>query len=207
MPGWTLLAADRPIVGALRLPAQLAFSPPALPLPPLAVEGPHLLRLRLPGATDAAYHRQARALDPRNLLLDRDPQRVAELGAAGFHATAERLRALRGRPVPADRWFGASCHDAADLARAAALGADYAVLGPVRPTPTHPGAAPLGWEGFARLAVGAGLPVYAIGGLGPRDLGMAWRHGGQGVAAISAYWRAGGSPGGGVAGSSSAGIA
>jgi 8-oxo-dGTP diphosphatase len=193
MPGWKLLAADRPIVSALRLPAQLVFSPPALPLRGRAVEGPHLLRLRLPGTADAAYHAQARALDPRNLLLDRDPARVPELGAAGFHATAERLRALRGRPVPADRWFGASCHGAADLARATALGADYAVLGPVRATPTHPGAAPLGWEGFARLAVGAGLPVYAIGGLGPRDLEAAWRHGAQGVAGIGAYWRGVGS--------------
>jgi 8-oxo-dGTP diphosphatase len=193
MPGWKLLAADRPIVSALRLPAQLVFSPPSLPLPRPAVEGPHLLRLRLPGTADAAYHAQARALDPRSLLLDRDPGRVAELGAAGFHATAERLRALRERPVPADRWFGASCHGADDLARAAALGADYAVLGPVRATPTHPGATPLGWEGFARLAVGAGLPVFAIGGLGPRDLENAWRNGAQGVAGIGAYWRGAGS--------------
>lgn len=193
MPGWKLLAADRPIVNALRLPAQLVFSPPALPLPGRVVEGPHLLRLRLPGTTDVAYHAQARMLDPSNLLLDRDPQRVSDLGAAGFHATAERLRALRERPVPADRWFGASCHGAADLARAAALGADYAVLGPLRATPTHPGAAPLGWDGFARLAIGAGLPVYAIGGLGPRDLETAWRHGAQGVAGIGAYWRGVGS--------------
>jgi 8-oxo-dGTP diphosphatase len=206
LPRWRLLAADAPIVKALRLPAQVVFTPPALPLPGQAVEGPHLLRLRLPGTTDDAYHAQARALDPRNLLLDRDPQRVAELGAAGFHATAQRLRALRSRPLPPDRWFGASCHGAADLARARALGADYAVLGPVRATPTHPGAAPLGWEPFARLALGAGLPVYAIGGLGPRDLEAAWRHGAQGVAGIGAYWGGSGSPGGGAA-SSSAGMA
>ena len=190
LPRWPLLAADRPIVNALRLPAQLVFSPPALPLPKLSVEGPHLLRLRLPGLSDAQYHEQARALGPRTLVLDRDPERAVAFGAAGFHATAARLRALRARPVPADRWFGASCHDAADLAQAVALGADYAVLGPVRATPTHPQASPLGWDGFAALAVGAGLPVYAIGGVGPRDLDAAWRHGAQGVAGISAFWAA-----------------
>jgi 8-oxo-dGTP diphosphatase len=113
--------------------------------------------------------------------------------------------------VPRERWFGASCHDAADLERARALGADYAVLGPVRATPTHPGATPLGWEGFARLAVGAGLPVYAIGGVGPAEIPQAWRHGAQGVAGISAfwagYWRGSGSAAESAGGSSSAGIA
>lgn len=211
LPRWPLLAADRPIVNALRLPAQLVFSPPAPPFPPLAVTGPYLLRLRLPQATDAQYRGQARALDPRRLILDRDPDQVTGLGAAGYHATAARLRTLRARPVPRERWFGASCHDATDLKRACDLGADYAVLGPVRATPTHPGATPLGWEGFARLAVGAGLPVYAIGGVGPAGLPQAWRHGAQGVAGISAfwaaYWRGPGSTAGSAGGSSPAGIA
>ncbi len=190
LPRWKLLAADRPIVNALRLPAQMVFSPPELPMPRLVAAAPYLLRLRLPGLDDAAYHSRARAHDPLTLVLDRDPEQAVALGAAGFHATAERLRALRARPVPADRWFGVSCHGAADLERAAQLGADYAVLGPVQATATHPGARPLGWDGFAALAVGAGLPVYAIGGLGPADLEQAWHHGGQGVAGISAFWAA-----------------
>jgi 8-oxo-dGTP diphosphatase len=190
LPRWPLLAADRPIVNALRLPPQLVFSPPTLPLPTLRVQGPHLLRLRLPALGDAQYREQARALGPGALILDRDPDHVRALGAAGFHATGECLRALRERPVPAERWFGASCHDAAGLERAAKLGADYAVLGPVKATRTHPGAVPLGWQGFGRLAVGAGLPVYAVGGVGPDDLEQAWRHGAQGVAGISAFWAA-----------------
>lgn len=212
MPRWKLLAADRPIVNALRLPAQLVFTPPQPPLPVLAVRGPHLLRLRLPGASDAQYAGQARALEPRTLIVDRDPGDVAALGAAGFHATRERLRALRERPVPLGRWFGASCHGAADVERALKLGADYAVLGPVAATASHPGASPLGWEGFARLARGAGLPVYAIGGVGPGDLETAWRHGAQGVAGISAFWGAywrdggGGSDPAARSASSSAGI-
>ena len=207
LPRWALLAADRPIVAALRLPPQLVFTPSRLPLAGPAVDGPHLLRLRLPGVADAAYHGQARALDPRGLVLDRDPAMVGALGAAGFHATAAVAAALRARPVSARHWFGVSCHDAADLARARALGADYAVLGPLRPTATHRGAATLGWEGFAGLAIGAGLPVYAIGGLGPQDLDAAWRHGAQGVAGIGAYWRDGGSSGrSGAPASSSAGI-
>ena len=83
---------------------------------------------------------------------------------------------------------GASCHDADDLERARAAGCDFAVLGPVRATPTHPSAPVLGWTGFEDLARGAGLPVFAIGGLGDDDVEAARRSGGQGVAAIRAFW-------------------
>ena len=192
MPRWKLLAADQPIVRALRLPAQLVFTPPQFEASMACLRWPDaLLRLRLPGVGDAAYRAMARALcdGGERVLLDRDPADVARFGAAGFHATATALRALAARPVGPEAWFGASCHDASDLARALALDADYAVLGPVKPTPTHPDAPLLGWEGFERLARGAGLPVYAIGGVGPDDLEQAWRHGAQGVAGISAYWR------------------
>ena len=82
----------------------------------------------------------------------------------------------------------ASCRDAGDLARARAAGCDFAVLGPVRGTTTHPGARVLGWAAFERLARGAGLPVFAIGGLGDNDIETAAIRGGQGVAAMRAFW-------------------
>lgn len=200
LPRWKLLAADRPIVSALRLPPQCVLTPPSGPEASIAagldrLPRGALLRLRRPELSDAGYARLARALALRCreagllLVLDRDPADVEAAGAAGWHATAAALSALRHRPVSASGWFGASCHDAGQLARALELGADYAVLGPVRPTPTHPGAAALGWAGFAALAIGAGLPVYAIGGAGPDDLATAWAHGAQGIAGISAYWR------------------
>ena len=83
---------------------------------------------------------------------------------------------------------GASCHDAGDLERARAAGCNFAVLGPVRATPTHPGAPVLQWDGFERLAGDAGLPVFAIGGLGDGDVAATRRSGGHGVAAIRAFW-------------------
>ena len=193
LPRWALLAADQPIVRALRLPAHLVFTPPKFEAGMARARLPGaLLRLRLPGASDADYGAVARALAEKGepLLLDRDPDDVTRLGAAGFHATGAVLRTLSARPVPSEKWFGASCHDADELARARELNADYAVLGPVRATPTHPQAEPLGWHGFARLASGAGLPVYAIGGVGPRDLEHAWRQGAQGVAGITSFWAA-----------------
>ena len=97
-------------------------------------------------------------------------------GAAGAARASPRLM------------VGASCHDAGDLARARAAGCDFAVLGPVQETASHPGAAVLGWRGFERLARGAGLPVFAIGGLGDDDISAAASRGGQGTAAIRAFW-------------------
>lgn len=199
LPRWQLLAADRPIVNALRLPSHCIVTPPALDPPQLLAAAadlpPALLRLRLPALAPARYLEVAQECAPAlagaglQLVVDRDPADVAALGARGFHASAAALQGLRRRPVAAEHWFGASCHNAEELAVARAFGADYVVLGPVKPTPTHPRAATLGWDGFAELARRAGLPVYAIGGLGPGDLGEAWRHGAQGVAGISAYWR------------------
>jgi 8-oxo-dGTP diphosphatase len=104
----------------------------------------------------------------------------------GVHYTAAQLMSLRERPRGI--LGAASCHDAAELERAMALELDFAVLGPVRPTASHPGARTLGWDGFAHLARGASIPVYAIGGVQRADLETAWRAGAHGLAMISGAW-------------------
>jgi 8-oxo-dGTP diphosphatase len=63
------------------------------------------------------------------------------------------------------------------------------VLGPVQPTPTHPDAQALGWDGFGALVRGMPVPVYALGGMEPRDLENAWRQGGQGIAMVRGSWQ------------------
>jgi 8-oxo-dGTP diphosphatase len=68
------------------------------------------------------------------------------------------------------------------------LGADFAVLGPVRKTPSHPDAAPLGWEGFRALSEGAALPVYALGGVISFDLEQALACGAHGIAMVRGAW-------------------
>jgi len=100
----------------------------------------------------------------------------------GIHYAAAQLMALSTRPEAT--LAGASCHTRAELERAQRLQMDFAVLGPVGATATHPGAALPGWEGFARLARGAAIPVYAIGGLGRSDLDAARRAGAHGIAMV-----------------------
>ena len=112
----------------------------------------------------------------------------SEASRHGLHLSARALAALGERPGLADDLVGASCHDAEELARAAALGLDYALLSPVRATASHPGLPPLGWTRFAELVDPAPLPIFALGGLAPADLSDAFRHGAQGIACIRGLW-------------------
>jgi 8-oxo-dGTP diphosphatase len=82
----------------------------------------------------------------------------------------------------------ASCHTREDVAKAGALALDFAMLGPVRATPTHPDAVPIGLDGFAQRIAGATLPVFALGGLAAADLDAAIDHGAHGVALRRAAW-------------------
>ena len=110
--------------------------------------------------------------------------------ADGIHYSAEQLLTLRARPQggPNCTLMAASCHTVEELGHAMAIGLDFVVLGPVKPTPTHPGAPTLGWDGFRQIAEGASIPVYAIGGLKPQDLDAARRAGAHGVAMIRGSW-------------------
>ena len=46
----------------------------------------------------------------------------------------------------------------------------------------------MGWRRFGALCAKADLPVYALGGMRPKDLQQAQRVGGQGIAMIGALW-------------------
>ncbi len=199
-----LLPTVVPIERALRTPAHYVFTPlqsaPSALLAGLA-QLPHgaWLRLRQPALDEAQYEALARQLVPSarvlgiEVFLDRDPAQVTALGAAGWHGSSAALMRLSQRP--STPLTVASVHDAAQLAQAGALGFDAAVLGPVLATPTHPGAATLGWPVFAAVRGTAALPVFAIGGLDAQQLDTARAANAQGIAGISAYWRGGSSSG------------
>lgn len=195
-------AANRPIITAIRLPSVYVISPDAAEpegwlraLERTLAAGARLLQLRVRGGPGSRRPLAEAALDRTRaagakLLLNGDPELAAALGADGVHLTATQLAAAQRRPLAPPQLVAASCHDPAELARAATLGVDFAVLGPVAATPSHPGAEPIGWERFAAWVGEAPLPVYALGGMTPADRETARAHGGQGVAGISAFWDA-----------------
>jgi 8-oxo-dGTP diphosphatase len=194
--------ADRPVLRRLQLSSlylisdagRFGLAPFAARLEHALRAGARLLQLREPQlARDpfCGYARELTQLCRRygaRLLVNADPGWVADCAADGVHLNSRRLMASSDRPLAADGWVAASCHDAAQLAQAQALHADFAVLGPVFPTASHPGAPVLGWARFAALCMDVSLPVYALGGLQSRDLPAARAAGAQGLAMISGIW-------------------
>jgi 8-oxo-dGTP diphosphatase len=120
------------------------------------------------------------------LLWNGADEVARRLGLDGVHWTAARLAGATRRPD--DLLVGVSCHAAHELDRAASLGCDLAVLGPVLATPTHPQTAPLGWDRFARAIEGTRIPVYALGGLVEQDLSTAIDRGAHGIAMRRGAW-------------------
>jgi 8-oxo-dGTP diphosphatase len=120
------------------------------------------------------------------VLLNGTVENARAWGCHGVHLTAAALAATSVRPDA--QLCGASCHTADDLARVGRLQLDFAVLGPVLATPTHPQAQPLGWERFATIASETTVPVFALGGLRIDDLDPAIAHGAHGVALRRGAW-------------------
>lgn len=204
LAGFDFPAANRPIVTAARLPDRYLITPEPgrdaagkdffVRLERAFSAGIRLVQLRAKTFDDSAYTELARTVCAHarsrgaQVLLNADPARVLEVGAAGVHLDTRRLMACVQRPLPDDFWVAASCHDAEELAQAVRIGCDFVVLGPVQPTASHPGAAHLDWSGLQALCERAPLPVYALGGMAVTDLDAAWRAGAQGIAAIRGLW-------------------
>ena len=120
------------------------------------------------------------------VLVSGDRVVAQRAGADGVHLPAEQLMMLSA-PPDTGLW-AASCHNAAELARAAQLNASFVVLSPVLPTPTHPEAAGMGWGRFAELIRDYPLPVYALGGMKLDHLDTAMQRGAHGIALLSGIW-------------------
>ncbi len=115
-----------------------------------------------------------------------DDLELAQRLGCGVHWTSASLMTQTQHPgIP----VGASCHNADELRHAQDLGLDYALLGAVKPTLSHPGVATLGWDGLAAiLESGFSIPVYALGGLSSTDLTSAREAGAHGIALMRGAW-------------------
>jgi 8-oxo-dGTP diphosphatase len=193
--------ADRPVVAALTQPSCYLVTPDLrgdraefLAAISRALEaGLRRIQLRVPSLEGAELEALAREVKQRcdpvdaELLVNGDVALAARIGC-GVHLRSAQLLQLSSRPLPPALPVAASCHDAAELAQAQLIGADFAVLGPVARTPGHGERAAMGWRGFAALREAVPLPIYGLGGLGRADLALARGHGAQGIAAIRGLW-------------------
>jgi thiamine-phosphate pyrophosphorylase len=122
------------------------------------------------------------------LLVAGDAELAGSLSADGMHVPEFKLKDLpRIRSRRPDWMFTVACHGAAQLHRAWQAGADAALLSPVFPTASHPGARTLGPVRLALLVRSARLPVYALGGVNSRTAPRLAHSGVVGIAAISGW--------------------
>lgn len=129
-----------------------------------------------------------------NLIINCNPEYFAQITETysgfkiGLHLSGANAMKLDARPIDKKLLLGVSCHNANEIAHAQKIGTDYLLVSPVLPTGSHPNASPLEWGSFSTLIESANIPVYALGGVGEKDIKIAQDNGAQGVAGISAWW-------------------
>ena len=200
VPVAPLLPANAPILRALELPPIYALTHAAgngieselARLEKALAGGLRLIQVRDKTLSASERLRLARGVmalardhGEACVLINDDEELAHEVGAHGLHLSSGRLLQLRQRP-PFAR-VAASCHNTEELAHAAALGLDFAVLGPVLPTMSHPEVSGMGWDEFARLIERSPLPVFALGGMQPERLETAREKGAHGIALLRGW--------------------
>jgi thiamine-phosphate pyrophosphorylase len=123
------------------------------------------------------------------LSVSTDVALAAEISAAGIHLqAAAQVAPARARLGGA--LVGISAHSLADVAAAAAAGADYVTLSPIFLTGSKPGYGPaLGTEAL-RSAAAYGIPVLALAGVTAQTAGACLSAGAAGVAVMGGVMRA-----------------
>ncbi len=196
-----MLPANGPILKALRLPrimgithaGEIGIDTQLAQLDNALAGSLRLVHIREPdlSPTDREAFAQAVVELCRDAgaiaLVNGDIELARRIGANGVHLPGHQLMMLESRPE--FEWVGGACHTRAELEKAARLELDYALLGAVKPTLSHPGRAALGWEAFAEQVHTLSIPVFALGGLRPDELNTAKAAGAHGIAAIRSIWQ------------------
>ena len=195
-----ILPANAPILKALSLPTTMAITMAETEGTEVQVErleaalsnGLRLLQIRdknWPSAQRLWFTEVVTRLvhnHPSALVLVNDDAQIARcVGADGLHLSSASLIECTQRPDFG--WVGASCHNALELAKAVELGCDYALLGPVLPTLTHPEASAMGWAEFTRLITDCPIPVFALGGMQGDMMLEAQQNGAHGIAMMRGW--------------------
>lgn len=113
-----------------------------------------------------------------------------ELGAQRIHLPLDILRQMSGEEKKAFRVIGASCHSVEDAREAARLGASYITAGHIFETDCKKGLAGRGLGFLQRVCESVDIPVYAIGGISPENIGEIQSSGAAGACLMSSLMKA-----------------
>lgn len=117
------------------------------------------------------------------LLVGADPDLARTIGAHGLHLPERLAHQLAGLRAAHPDWIlTAAAHGTVGESLA-----DAVLVSPVFPSNSPSAGAPLGVEGFSRIVEGAGVPVYALGGVTPTTAPLLADSGAAGFAGIEAF--------------------
>lgn len=193
--------ADKPVVAALTLPNVLAITPEFYGdknnylscIEQQLVLGIRYIQLRCKSLTPIKL--KELAIDIRTLchghkatLFINENIELAKMLDCPVHLKSSQLMQKDIALLLSDHPFSSACHTLDELKKAESMAAMFAVLGPVLKTNSHPDSDGIGWSAFTQMRNGVSLPIFALGGLGMKDIADARQHGAQGVAGISQLW-------------------
>lgn len=165
----------------------------------LTAGGPELaLHVRGPATDGRTVHDVAVALQSparqagARLLVNDRVDVALTAGLDGAHLGERSLPVAEARRLLGDeRLIGASVHDGERARAAWEEGANYAFVGTVFSTPSHPGRPGIGVSGMvAILEAAPGFPMLGIGGVSVARVADVVRAGAHGVAALGGVWSA-----------------
>ncbi len=149
-----------------------------------------ILQLRAPELTAAELEREAEELvasSPVPVLLSSRCDVCLAAGAQGVNLPEMDIGVADARLLLGDRLVGRSVHSVEGARRAEKEGADFVIFGPVWPSASHPGAAPVGLDALAGVARSVRIPVIAIGGVTRERIAECDAAGAAGYAAIRLF--------------------
>lgn len=198
--------ANYPIVSAVQLPEKMLITPALATfggdtdrlvhfLQKNIADGITLMQLRLPDCDDASYLEIVYRLQTEGIvercrvMLNRDPSVIGRIAKVGWHISGLHIESAQSMLAKGMRpdWLSVSVHSLEEWRMHQSLQPDFVLLSPVNPTRSHPETPALGWQQFAAIADEINCPVFALGGMTPKDLPTARASGAQGIAAISAF--------------------
>jgi len=156
-----------------------------------ARDGVEMIQIRAKelSARDLSHlvERAVRAGGQSRILVNTRTDVALACGAHGVHLPAGSVAPQTIRRItPAGFLIGASCHTIEELLAAEREGADFAVYGPVFPSPTK-SLTPIGIQAFREAAASVRLPVYALGGVTAANAEACIEAGAVGIAGISLF--------------------
>jgi len=193
--------ADRPVVAAITQPNLLAITPEFYGdkssylscIEQQLVSGVRFIQLRCKSLgpkklKELAIDIRTLCQEHKGTLFINEDIELARILDCPVHLKSSQLMQHDISMILSGHPFSCACHNVEELKKAESLVALFAVSGPVLKTNSHPDAEGIGWSGFAKMRNEVSLPIFALGGLGVKDICDARRHGAQGVAGISQFW-------------------